>query len=121
MGPAYSSFITRNLVKGYVIMGISIILSFLTMGLLFDNVVDRIERVALSNCQAGNERSLVQAAQIRESVRQNESIDIGRLLGIEEAQVAEIREITRRNAQTRLSQLPYVDCETGERIPLPPP
>lgn len=121
MGPPYSSWVTRNLVRAYLLLFLGFLLSLVFTVVKFDSVTGEIQRVALSNCVAGNERTLVQAAQLRENIRQNETLDLGRLLNLDEARVKEIREISRRSAEARINQLPYVDCETGDRVPLPPP
>lgn len=121
MGPAYSSWLTRHVLLAYLILCLGFIVSLAFTITKFDSVTAEIQRVALSNCVAGNERTLVQAAQLREGLRQNESLDLGRLLDIDEGRVAEIRAISRRNVEQRLAQLPYVDCQTGEHVPLPPP
>lgn len=116
MGPAYSSWLTRNVVKAYLILAVGVVAAFLTMGFVFDNVVDRINRGALIDCKAGNDRSDLQKEDLLESLKQIESIDIRRLFGIDEQQASEFRRLSRETTQKRMDRLPYIDCATGKQV-----
>ncbi len=119
-GPAYNSWLTRNVTRAYVVLCVGFILSLIFTVGKFDNVAEDIQKSALSNCQAGNERTLLERESLLESQRQTENFDLEQLLGLSKAQAEEVRRISRRNIQDRLNRLPYLDCVTGERTTLPP-
>lgn len=120
MGPAYSSWLTRNLLKAYLIPLILSIIAFAVMGVGFERVTNRIEKVARTNCVAGNDRSLIQRDDILDGMRQTDAVDLGKLFNIDEEQVAEFRRLSKETAERRLARIPFIDCHTGERLSSPP-
>lgn len=108
------------MVKGYLILLILNVVAYIVMAVGFDRVIDRVNRVASIDCQAGNERSDLQREDFFENIRQTETLDLGRLFGIDEEQVKEFRRLSRESAERRIARLPYVDCLTGEKVSPPP-
>lgn len=121
MGPAYTSFITRNLARVYIINTLAVILSFLVMGVVFDAIIARVDRVATVNCEAGNDRSNIQKEDLLENIQQTKAVDLKTLFGIDDEQVAEFRRLSEENSLRRIARLPYINCKTGEKVPIPHP
>lgn len=115
-GDAYSSWITRNIVRAYCILGLGVMTAIGLTAYAFDQTTDRIERVAAEACASGNLRSDIQRDDFTESLRLTQSIDLQKLFGFGPEQEADFRRLSAESAERRIYGLPYTDCRTGIRI-----
>lgn len=120
-GPRYTSWLTRHVVKAYVMLWAGLVLSFALSAFLYGRALDDVSAKARRQCEAGNVRSEVQREDLMESAAQTQMVDLERLFGIGPEQAAEFRRLTDETTERRISRLPYLDCATGQRVPAPLP
>lgn len=73
----------------------------------------------MAQCEAGNTRSQIQKEDLETTAAQTENLDIERLLGLTPETAAEVRRVSRENAERRILALPFLDCRTGKKLPPP--
>lgn len=120
-GTGYSSWLTRNITRAYLLLWAGVLLSLVLSAFLYGRALDEITDKARRQCEAGNVRSDVQREDFLESARQTQRLDLEKLLGITADQAAEFRRLSAENAERRIARLPYLNCRTGERVPPPNP
>lgn len=113
---AVAPLILRNITKVFLIQLAGVVLA---LWLSWSAVQDASE-VGRDFCHAGNERSQVQMEDFADTARMTASLDLERLFGIDAETAAEFRALSAANARRRIERLPFLDCNTGERIPAPP-
>lgn len=118
-GPAYSSWLTRHVMVAYLILFLGVVMSFAVSGVLYGRAIDRIDGTIRANCEAGNERTLIQRDDLLDSRRQIAAADLTAVLGLTAEQAVEYRRLSNESIDRRLERLPYLDCSTGNRIPIP--
>lgn len=116
---SFLAWFAKNVAKAYVVLCIGVVLSFVVSGVLYDRAVDRIDAQARANCEAGNERTQLQKEDLIESRRQLDAADLTVVLGLSPAQAEQTRRLAAESSDRRLARLPFLDCSTGKRIPVP--
>lgn len=89
-------------------------------GISFFTQSHRIDEVARETCEAGNERSDLQRTTFLEGRARTAAFDFRAILNLPEPQRSQDAERLKRESleatDRNIANLPYLDCETGERV-----
>lgn len=116
-GPPFSSWITRHVLVAYLLLAIGVFLSFVVSVTLNERALREIDHRAKENCEAGNERSRLQIEALTDSQKRLEALDLTQVLGTAPDQVDNVRRLSRETYERRVASWPFLDCDTGKRIP----
>ena len=115
-----SKWVVRHAAAAYLILAVGVVLAIVLTNVRFDQANDYTNDRATEACEAGNQRSAVQVEDLKESARQIQTLDIEKLFGIDAEAAAEFRRLSAENTHRRILRIPFLNCETGERVPAHP-
>lgn len=115
--PGVAPWVVRKATLAYSLLVLGLMFAFYIVVETRHEAFDKIEARRIAQCESDNIRAELQLEDYRISLKQAEEANIERILGLTTEQANELRRISVDNAKRRISQVPFTDCKTGQRLP----